>query len=205
VFEKLLRDVGALTVRNGSPAELLGAALAHLPAWIERSRDGGADPALFRLGAPLAPIRLDRLASRAGSGDPVGGALHDAGVRAAFAPGSAELATLERFADVVSALRWEVAALPPAQAGADAAPPALAVAHRVALALAAAAFAGVGAAADEASAAADPGIREAYLRRIEDRLAGRVGPLEPHLVEHVVAYAADRTERGIRLDLSAAE
>jgi hypothetical protein len=47
-------------------------------------------------------------------------------------------------------------------------------------------------------------IREACLRRIEDRLAGRVGPLEPHLVEHLVAYAADRTERGIRLDLSAA-
>ncbi|MGW9182214.1 hypothetical protein [Agromyces sp. NPDC055661] len=204
VFEKLLRDVGTLTVRNGSPAELLGAALAHLPAWIERSRDGGADPALFRLGAPPAPIRLDRLASRAGSGDPVGGSLHDAGVRAAFAPGSAELATLERLADTVAALRWEVAALPPPQARADAAPPALAVAHRVALALAAAAFAGVGAAADDASAAADPVIREACLRRIEDRLAGRVGPLEPHLVEHVVAYAADRTERGIRLDLSAA-
>jgi hypothetical protein len=134
----------------------------------------------------------------------VGGALHDAAVRAAFPAGSAELATLERVADAVAALRWEVAALPPEPTGADAMPSALAVAHRVALTLAAAAFAGVGAAADDATAAADPVIREACLRRIEDRLAGRVGPLEPHLVEHLVAYAADRTERGIRLDLSAA-
>lgn len=204
-FEKLLRDVGALTVRNGSPAELLAAGLTHLPAWIERSSDGPVDPTLFRLGAPLGPIRLDRLAARAGSGDPVGGVLHDPAVRAAFAPGSAELGALERVADAVAALRREVAALPPTEAGADAAPSGLAVAHRVALGLAAGAFAGVGAHADEASAAADPAIREACLRRVGDRLAGRVRPLEPYLVERLVAFTADRTERGIRLDLSAAE
>jgi alkylation response protein AidB-like acyl-CoA dehydrogenase len=205
LFEKLLRDVGALAVRNGDPAGLLGAALVHLPAWFERSGADGIDPSVFRLGAPVPPIRLDKLASRAGSGDPVGGALHDAAVRAAFPAGSAELATLERVADAVAALRWEVAALPPEPTGADAMPSALAVAHRVALAIAAAAVAGVSAAAGEASAAADPSIRSACLRRIQDRLTGRVRPLEPHLVERLVAFAADRTERGIRLDLSAAE
>lgn len=206
VFEKFLRDVGALTVRNGTPAALLAEVMPHLPGWLERSRDGaGGDPALFRLGAPLDPVRLDRLVSRAGSGDPVGAALHHPAVRAAFPAGSAELGSLERIADVFAGLRDDAGSLPPQATEADVTPLALSVAHRVGIALAAAAFAGVCAEAGEASITADATIREACLRRIEDRLAGRVRPLEPDLVERLVAFAADRTVRGIRLDLSAAD
>ena len=205
LFEKLLRDVDALALRNGGPGEVLGAVLAHLPAWLEPPRDASIDPAVFRLGAPLDPIRLNRLASRTVSRDPVGIALHDPAVRAMFPAGSVELAALERIADAFTALRREAGALPPEQSGPDATPSTLSVARRVALALAAAAFTGICAEAGDASAMTDPTVREACLRRVEDRLAGRTRMLEPHLIERLVVFATDRTERGIRLDLSAAD
>ena len=204
VFEKFLRDLVALAVPDGGGTAAFAPMLPDLPAWLDRTRESvDVDPDLFRLGDPLEPLAFDRLASRAGTGDPLGAALRDPAVRAAFAVGSAELGVLERIAEAFEAARHELVALSPEQTGADASPTTLSLAHRLTLALAAAAFAGVCAEADAGSITADPLIREACLRRIEDRLAGRVGPLEPHLVERLAAFAEDRTDRGIRLTLSA--
>ena len=204
VFEKFLRDLAALSVPDGGGAAAFGRMLPDLPAWLDRSRDAYAvDAALFRLGEPLGPLEFERLASHAGSGDPLGAALRDPDVLAAFAAGSPELGALERIAGAFEALRDELGSVSPEETGADASPAVLSLAHRLTLALAAAAFAGVCAEADAASITADPLIREACLRRIEDRLAGRVGPLEPHLVQRLAAFAEDRTDHGIRVTLTA--
>jgi alkylation response protein AidB-like acyl-CoA dehydrogenase len=204
VFEKFLRDIAALSVHEGSGTAAFRPMLGDLPAWLGRGRETAAvDPALFRLGEALDPLEFDRLASGAGTGDPLGVALRDPAVRAAFAVDSPEIGVLERISGAFDGLRHRLEGAGAAEAGADASPIALRVAHHVTLALAAAAFAGACAEADATSITADPLIREACLRRIGDRLAGRVHPLESHLVERLVAFAQERTDRGIRLTMSA--
>jgi alkylation response protein AidB-like acyl-CoA dehydrogenase len=200
VFEKFLRDLAALSVPTGTGTAAFAPVLRDLAAWLDDGRvAAAADPALFQLGEALDPLEFDRLASRRPTGDPLGGALRDPAVRAAFASNSPELGVLGRISEAFDGLRREVGATGGGEVGVDAAPIALRVAHDVTLALAAAAFAGVCAGSDAGTIGADPMIREAGLCRIEDRLAGRVRPLEPHLVERLLAFAHERTDLGIRL------
>ena len=110
---------------------------------------------------------------------------------------------LDRLADAYDAVRDEIdLAQAPTEPATDTPVESAALVHRLALLLAAGAFAGVCAERGDESITADPLVREACLRRVEDRLAGRAGALEPHLVERLVAYAVDRTDRGIRLTIS---
>lgn len=204
VFEKFLRDVAMLSIGHDGTDACLRTIAAGLDGWLDGSRGmAAADRAWFRLGAPLGPLAFDRLGLDAGSGDVLGAALRDPGVRAALGTSGPHLAVLDRLADAFDAARDEldlVSARAP-EPSTDTAEWAVPL-HRLALLLAAGAFTGVCAERGGDPITADPLVREACLRRVDDRLAGRAGSLEPHLVERLVAYAVDRTDRGIRLTIS---
>ena len=161
---------------------------ANLDGWLECSRRTEAtDPAWFRLGARLGALAFDRLGLGAGSCDPLGAALRDPEVRVRFGAGGPPLEALDRLADAYDAVRDEIDVARATEPVTDAPVESAALVHRLALLLAAGAFAGVCAERGDDAITADPLVREACLRRIEDRLAGRVGALEPHLVERLVA------------------
>jgi hypothetical protein len=203
VFEKFLRDVAVLSIGHDGTDACLRTIAAGLDGWLDSSRGiAAADRAWFRLGAPLGPLAFDRLGLDAGPGDVLGAALRDPGVRAALGTSGQHLAVLDRLADAFDAARDELDLVVARAPGpSDAAERAIAL-HRLTLLLAAGAFAGVCAEREGDPITADPLVREACLRRVEDRLAGRAGSLEPELVERLVAYAVDRTDRGIRLTIS---
>ena len=204
VFEKFLRDVAVLPIGHDGTDACLRTIEANLDGWLGCSpRTDAADHAWFRLGAPLGPLAFDRLGLGAGRRDPLGAALRDPAVRARIGPGGPPFAALDRLADAYDAVRDELDLVPaPAPEPATDTPvESAALVHRLALLLAAGAFAGVCAERGDESITADPLVREACLRRVEDRLDGRAGALEPHLVEPLVAHAVDRTDRGIRLTI----
>lgn len=205
VFEKFLRDVAVLPIGHDGTDACLRTIEANLDGWLGCSRRTDAtDHPWFRLGAPLGPLAFDRLGLGVGGRDPLGAALRDPAVRARIGPAGPPFAALDRLADAYDAVRDELDLVPaPApEPATDTSVESAALVHRLALLLAAGAFAGVCAERGDESIMADPLVREACLRRVEDRLDGRAGALEPHLVERLVAYAVDRTDRGIRLTIS---
>jgi hypothetical protein len=189
VFEKFLRDHAMLPIGHDGTDACRRTIDADLDGWLECSRRTEAtDPAWFRLGA--------------GSCDPLGAALRDPEVRVRFGASGPPLEALDRLADAYDAIRDEIDVAQATGPVTDTPVESAALVHRLALLLAAGAFAGVCAESGVDAITVDPLVREACLRRVEDRLAGRVGALEPHLVERLVAYAVDRTDRGIRLTIS---
>jgi alkylation response protein AidB-like acyl-CoA dehydrogenase len=204
VFEKFLRDLAVVPIGHASSTSCLLTILPSLPVWLRRSQHTTAtDPALFRLGAPLGGLEFARLTLGAGSYDPLGSALSDPAVRERLDARGIEAALLDRLAGEHDVLREEVAAFPPSALGTDAPPEAFDLAHRLTLMLAGGAWAGIGAEGDDTAVASDPLIFEACLRRLEGRLGGRMPPLDPVFVEHLVAFAEDRVARDIRLTISA--
>jgi len=205
IFEKFFRDLAVVPIGHAGTTACLLTILPNLQAWLRRSRRTEAtEPALFRLGAPLEELDFGRLSLGAGSRDPLGAALRDPIVRERFVPGTAAAHSLDRLGDALDDLRNEIAAFPASELGTDAAPAAFSLAHRLTLLLAAGAWAGV--CADEADATSvtnDPLVREACLRRIEDRLRGRVAPLDPMFVDRLMTFAEDRVARDIPLAPSA--
>jgi alkylation response protein AidB-like acyl-CoA dehydrogenase len=201
VVEKFVRDLAVVPIGHAGSTACLLTILPNLPAWVRRSRRTEAtDPDLFRLGAPLDELDLSRLSLGAGSSDPLGAALTDASVRAGL--DGASSSALARLADELERLRTEIAAVSPAQLGADAPPESFALAHRLALLFAGGAWAGVCAAAGPGSAPHDDLVRAAGFARLEARLAGRVAPLEPDVVDHLVDLAESRVDRGSRFSLT---
>ncbi len=203
VFEKFLRDLAVVPIGHGGSTACLLTILPNLPAWLRRSRRTGAtEPGLFRLGAPLDELAFDRLTLGGGAHDPLGAALRDPSIRSRFGPG-AESEALERVAVAFDEVRDEIAALQPTDLGADAAPHAFSVAHRLTLALAGGAWAGVCAEGAPAAITSDPLIRVAGLNRIEARLRGdRMPPLDPIVVDRLMEFAGDRVGRDVRFALS---
>jgi len=203
VFEKFLRDHAMLPIGHDGTDACRRTIDADLDGWLECSRRTEAtDPAWFRLGARLGALAFDRLGLGAGSCDPLGAALRDPEVRVRFGASGPPLEALDRLADAYDAVRDEIDVAQATGPVTDTPVESAALVHRLALLLAAGAFAGVCAESGVDAITVDPLVREACLRRVEDRLAGRVGALEPHLVERLVAYAVDRTDRGIRLTIS---
>ncbi len=210
VFEKFLRDLAMLPIGHDGTDACLRTIDANLDGWLGCARRTEAtDHAWFRLGAPLGALAFDRLGPGlglgpgAGSRDPLGAALRDPEVRVRFGVRAARSSRRSTgLADAYDAVRDEIDLAQAPEPVTDTPSESAALVHRLALVLAAGAFAGVCAERGDDSITADPLVREACLRRIEDRLAGRAGVLEPHLVERLVAYAVDRTDRGIRLTIS---
>ncbi|WP_162238252.1 acyl-CoA dehydrogenase [Agromyces sp. Leaf222] len=207
VVEKFVRDLAVVPIGHAGSTACLLTILPNLPAWVRRSRRTTAtDADLFELGAPLGELDFGRLSLGAGASDPLGAALTDPTVRAAFGGDSVEARdardALDRLAAELDRLRAEASEISPSLLGADAPPEAFALAHRLTLLFAAGAWAGACAAAPTDSVLADEVVRAAVLSRIEARLAGRVPPLAPETVEHLVGIADDLVDRDVRFTIS---
>ena len=205
VFEKFLRDVAVLPIGHDGTDACLRTIDANLDGWLGCSRRTDAtDHAWFRLGAPLGPLAFDRLGLGVGAEGPArrrtARSRGSRTVRRAGGPPVRGARPDSPTRTTPSATRSTSPSAAPEPAT-DTSVESAALVHRLALLLAAGAFAGVCAERGDESIMADPLVREACLRRVEDRLDGRAGALEPHLVERLVAYAVDRTDRGIRLTI----
>ena len=213
IVEKFVRDLAVVPIGHAGSTACLLTILPNLPAWVRRSRRTTAtDPELFQLGAPLDELDFGRLSLGAGSSDPLGAALTDPAVRAALGADAAGATGSSGATDVVDALdrlaadldrlRTEASEVSPSLLGADAPPEVFALAHRLTLLFAGGAWAGVCAAASPGSVLHDDVVRASVLSRLEARLAGRVPPLAPDVVDHLVDLADDLVGRDIRFTIS---
>ncbi|MET4157317.1 acyl-CoA dehydrogenase [Agromyces sp. PvR057] len=201
IVEKFVRDLAVVPIGHAGSTACLLTILPNLPAWVRRSRrTTTTDPGLFRLGDPLDELDFGRLSLGAGSSDPLGAALTDPIVREGLDADTVEV--LDRLAVELDRLRTEASEVSPSLLGADAPPEAFALAHRLTLLFAGGAWAGACAAAPPGSVLRDEVVRRAVLSRLEARLAGRIPPLGPDEVDHLVGIAGDLVDRDVRFTIS---
>ncbi len=203
IFQKMARDIAAVTFIHISRAACLVTILPHLPRLARRSwlQDPSAGRRLFDLEAELPPLNPERLTAGVPPVDDVMGGLAEIAGRRPDSCLASRFAA--RFMSELRALRDSCAALPPKDMTIGASPEAFALADRYTVLLAAA----------SALAVWDQGgtrYGDAELAGVLDRLAGRLGgdpvltPTERESTEERLFTAAAERYRDRRLfDLSA--
>ncbi|WP_399933654.1 acyl-CoA dehydrogenase [Streptomyces kanamyceticus] len=203
IFQKLLRDVRVVSFGHAARGACESNVLPQLPVLARRSwaspRPQRAPEELFRLDAPLPPLRFDRL-KLSGSGND-----HLTGTLRASVPElsgrSAELGAL--FLTEHEALTRDCRALPPSELGVTTGAHASELVTRAGHLLAASACLGVWRHnRHRGGAQSDPRWLQALLTRLHGRLTGRPTALPDELAEPLVTELLDRLAAGRSFDLT---